>query len=321
MGCELRESQETTITRLLGGLNKGIAVMIEHQPFVSLDDVIKLAIKVQRQREYGQLTTPRVFNMKPMIAGSTLQGHFTSEFPNWREVTIRNPHAIESEVEKAVEDVCGVTSKEKVEYVDEGEKLKAQQVVSSKSKLESGSAWRTFRRSRPQRSQQENRIEARRKCQIRAAREAAEDQNRRVTAGERREQIASRSIKSPREARVTWRTRFTKATTRVADSKTQQHNRIAGERTNHSSQRFKAHSPISHQPHLFSIIRPGACESQIGKAGPSRYRALVGACTGFMMAYARGRREVHTLCGARGSCSTCSVVAVCHFLGSWNMEK
>ncbi|PKH69502.1 hypothetical protein CRG98_050131, partial [Punica granatum] len=62
--------------------------------------------------------------------------HFTSEFPNWRDVTIQNPHAIESEVEEAVEDVCGVTSKEKVEYADEGEKLKVQQVVSSESKLE-----------------------------------------------------------------------------------------------------------------------------------------------------------------------------------------
>ncbi|PKI36273.1 hypothetical protein CRG98_043299 [Punica granatum] len=41
-------------------------------------------------------------------------GHFTSEFPNWREVTIPYSHAVESEVEEAVEDVCGVTSKEKV---------------------------------------------------------------------------------------------------------------------------------------------------------------------------------------------------------------
>ncbi|PKI61406.1 hypothetical protein CRG98_018214 [Punica granatum] len=37
---------------------------------------------------------------------------------------------------EAVVDVCGVTSKEKVEYADEGEKLKVQPVVSSESKLE-----------------------------------------------------------------------------------------------------------------------------------------------------------------------------------------
>ncbi|PKI49423.1 hypothetical protein CRG98_030193 [Punica granatum] len=186
MGCELCEFQETTIVRFLGGLNKEIADMIERQPFVSLEDVIKLSVKVRRQQKRGQLTIPQVFNLKLVIAGSTPQGstsrwneprkevegslksqaesakvkeqevdpqplvqcrdikclefhgfrHFTSEFPSWREVTIQTPHAIESEVEEAIEDVCGVTSKEKVKYADEGEKLKAQQVVSLESKLE-----------------------------------------------------------------------------------------------------------------------------------------------------------------------------------------
>ncbi|PKI46395.1 hypothetical protein CRG98_033233 [Punica granatum] len=125
MGCELREAQETSIACFLGGLNKEIADMIKRQPFVSLEDVIKLAIKVLRQRKHCQRTTPRVFNQKPVIAGSTPQRHFTSEFSNWREVTIQNPHAVESEVEEAVVDVCVVTSKEKVEYADEGEELKA----------------------------------------------------------------------------------------------------------------------------------------------------------------------------------------------------
>ncbi|PKI78613.1 hypothetical protein CRG98_000990 [Punica granatum] len=169
--------------QLQRGLNNEIADMIKRQPFVSLEDVINLVVKVQRQRKRGQLTTPEVFNLKPVIAGSTPQesasrwneprkevegslksqaksakvkeqevdpqplvrcrdtkcefhgfGHFTSEFPNWQEVTIQYPHPVESEVEEAVENVC--TSKEKVEYADEGEKLKAQQVVSSESKLE-----------------------------------------------------------------------------------------------------------------------------------------------------------------------------------------
>ncbi|PKI56157.1 hypothetical protein CRG98_023454 [Punica granatum] len=150
VGSELRESQETTIARFLGGLNKGIADMFERKPFVSLEYVIKLVIKVRRQRKHGQLTTPRVFNLKPVIAGSTPQGslkdikclefhgfrHFTSEFSNWREVTIQNPHLVESEVEEAILDVCGVTSEEKVKYADEGEKLKVQPVVSSELKLE-----------------------------------------------------------------------------------------------------------------------------------------------------------------------------------------
>ncbi|PKI46717.1 hypothetical protein CRG98_032893 [Punica granatum] len=138
MGCELRESQETTIASFLGGLNNEIVDMIERQPFVSLEDVVKPAVKVRRQRKCGQLTTPQVFNLKPVIVGSTPQGSAS----RWNEprkevegllksqvesakVTIQTPHAVESEVEEGVEDVCGVTSKEKVEYADEGEKLKA----------------------------------------------------------------------------------------------------------------------------------------------------------------------------------------------------
>ncbi|PKI73051.1 hypothetical protein CRG98_006546 [Punica granatum] len=130
--CELRESQETTIARSLGGPNKEIADMIERQPFVSLKDVIKLAVKVKEQ-EVDPHPPVRCRDIKCLEFHGFR--HFTSEFPNWREVTIQNPHTVESEVEKAVEDVCRVTSKEKVEYADEGEKLMAHQVVSSESKL------------------------------------------------------------------------------------------------------------------------------------------------------------------------------------------
>ncbi|PKI72082.1 hypothetical protein CRG98_007539 [Punica granatum] len=132
MGCELRESQETTIACFLGALNKETADMIEHQPFVSPKDVIKLAIKGQPQ---GGTSHERKMRVRSSLKLSRPR-YFTSEFPNWREVTIQNPHAVESEVEEAVEDVCGVTSKEKVEFADEGEKLKAKQIVSSESKLE-----------------------------------------------------------------------------------------------------------------------------------------------------------------------------------------
>ncbi|PKI60613.1 hypothetical protein CRG98_019089 [Punica granatum] len=94
--CELNEPREQTIARFISGLNKEIADVVELQPYVFFEDVIKLANKV----------------------------------------TIQNPHAVESEVEEVVVDVCGVTSKQQVEYADEGEKLKVQQVMSSESKLE-----------------------------------------------------------------------------------------------------------------------------------------------------------------------------------------
>ena len=53
MRCELQEPQEQTIVRFLGGLNKEIADAVELQPYVFLEDVIKLAIKVERQCKCG----------------------------------------------------------------------------------------------------------------------------------------------------------------------------------------------------------------------------------------------------------------------------
>ncbi|PKI70919.1 hypothetical protein CRG98_008652 [Punica granatum] len=136
--------------------------MIERQPFVSLEDVIKLVIKPVIARSTPQGSASRWNEPRKEVEGSLKSqaelakvkeqevdpqppvwcqdikclefhgfGHFTSEFSNWQEVTIQNPHSVESEVEEALVDVCGVTSKEKVEYADEGEKLKVQPVVSS----------------------------------------------------------------------------------------------------------------------------------------------------------------------------------------------
>ena len=52
MRCELQEPQEQTIARFLGGLNREIANMMELQPFVFLEDIIKLSIKVERQLKW-----------------------------------------------------------------------------------------------------------------------------------------------------------------------------------------------------------------------------------------------------------------------------
>ena len=49
MMCDLQEPQEQTIARFLGGLNKDIADKVELLPFVFVEDVIKLAVKVERQ--------------------------------------------------------------------------------------------------------------------------------------------------------------------------------------------------------------------------------------------------------------------------------
>ncbi|XP_058005436.1 uncharacterized protein LOC131181399 [Hevea brasiliensis] len=61
--CDVREPQEQTIVYFLGGLNYEIANTVELQPYVFLQDVIKLAIKVERQRMKGGYkgTTTKTF--------------------------------------------------------------------------------------------------------------------------------------------------------------------------------------------------------------------------------------------------------------------
>lgn len=53
MRCDLQEPQEHTIARFIGGLNKDIADKVELLPFIFLEDVIKLAVKVERQFKRG----------------------------------------------------------------------------------------------------------------------------------------------------------------------------------------------------------------------------------------------------------------------------
>ncbi|XP_073098863.1 uncharacterized protein [Elaeis guineensis] len=96
--CDLRESQEQTIARFLRGLNKEIADTVELQSYVFLDDVIKLAVKVERQRKRGA----------------------TSEYPNKKVTFIRElQEEIESEDEAILEEI----EEDYVEFADEGELL------------------------------------------------------------------------------------------------------------------------------------------------------------------------------------------------------
>ncbi|KAF2302891.1 hypothetical protein GH714_010346 [Hevea brasiliensis] len=61
--CDVREPQEQTIAHFLGGLNYEIANTIELKSYVFLQDVIKFAINVERQRIKGGYkgTTAKTF--------------------------------------------------------------------------------------------------------------------------------------------------------------------------------------------------------------------------------------------------------------------
>ena len=61
----MHKPQEHTISRFISGLHKEIANSVELQAFATLEDVIILAVKIERQRKRN---TPRVG--KPYTASS-----------------------------------------------------------------------------------------------------------------------------------------------------------------------------------------------------------------------------------------------------------
>ncbi|VVB08790.1 unnamed protein product [Arabis nemorensis] len=60
--CDVQEPQERTIVRFVHGLNEDIASKVELQPFWTLDDVKKLAIKVEKQNKAGKKPYTRSYN-------------------------------------------------------------------------------------------------------------------------------------------------------------------------------------------------------------------------------------------------------------------
>ncbi|PKI73061.1 hypothetical protein CRG98_006556 [Punica granatum] len=142
MRCELNEPWEQTIARFIGGLNKEITDVVELQPYVFLEDVIKLVNKVEKQRKCGKLNASRVFNSKLMVASSVNKGS-TSK---WNAQQTKNTQETESEDEGVDEEVSGGAQKENVEFADEGEMLMIRRVLSSQAKLEEEQRENLFRR-------------------------------------------------------------------------------------------------------------------------------------------------------------------------------
>ncbi|XP_073109485.1 uncharacterized protein [Elaeis guineensis] len=138
MRCDLREPQEQTITRFLGGLNKEIADTVELQSYVFLDDVIKLPVKVERQRKRGASKPSKTTNsssLSPWSVPKTVpkQVEKASECPNKRVMFIReSQEEIESEDEAILEEV----KEDYVEFADEGELLVIRRNLNLQAKVD-----------------------------------------------------------------------------------------------------------------------------------------------------------------------------------------
>ena len=137
---DLQEAEEQSIACYLSGLRFEISKTVQLQPYNTLQDVIKLALKVEALNKYGGFTTNRIkkgfiknstsrspssakTTLKPQVKGEVHKpqqestsksrqcfkchgfGHIASESPNRRVVALVEEYEAEEEedVEEAIE--------------------------------------------------------------------------------------------------------------------------------------------------------------------------------------------------------------------------
>ncbi|XP_027362462.1 uncharacterized protein LOC113870064 [Abrus precatorius] len=136
MKCDIHEKEEQTIARFLGGLNPEISQLVQLQRYWTLDDVVKLAIRVEKQlpkrsifqpsSSQSSFTPRKAQPSQPAALNKTLSnpvkdtspkqptqskpskcfkcqgyGHIASDCPNRRVVTIIEGEAYEASKEES----------------------------------------------------------------------------------------------------------------------------------------------------------------------------------------------------------------------------
>ncbi|XP_040952795.1 uncharacterized protein [Gossypium hirsutum] len=129
MRANIVEDREATMARFLAGLNSEIANIVEMQHYVELDDMVHMAIKIEKQapqpplriRELGESSKPKPpiadngRGKQPMVAPERSRdiqyfkclgrGHVASQCPNRRVMLMREDGEIESDSEEDVHEL------------------------------------------------------------------------------------------------------------------------------------------------------------------------------------------------------------------------
>ncbi|RVW23986.1 hypothetical protein CK203_092061 [Vitis vinifera] len=148
--ANVEEDREATMARFLNGLNRDIANVVELQHYVELEDMVHMAIKVERQLK--RKGTRSFQNPAPLLhggqMGGKMKGLFSSPKPNHQKGEMKLPMStkrtmiarvdgeVETESEEdddqmpSLEDACD----DNVEYPVEGESLVARRALSAQVK-------------------------------------------------------------------------------------------------------------------------------------------------------------------------------------------
>ncbi|GKV07016.1 hypothetical protein SLEP1_g18829 [Rubroshorea leprosula] len=150
--ANVEEDREATMARFLHGLNHDIANMVELQHYVESEDMVHMAMKVERQLKRKEATTrtrqnsgsssssklnwskkEENFVFKPETAAS--KGHVASQCPNKHTMILREDGEIETEGESDDESMPPLEdANDGVEYSTDGELLVTRRALNVQAK-------------------------------------------------------------------------------------------------------------------------------------------------------------------------------------------
>ncbi|KAL4386910.1 hypothetical protein GQ457_09G019990 [Hibiscus cannabinus] len=137
--ANIDEDREATMARFLAGLDPNIAAIVELQHYVEIEDMVHMAMKVERQlKKKGGPSR----NVKPIAEtnkgkGTTMparsrdvqcfkclgRGHIASQCPNRNTMLLRDDGEVESEQEEEENENDAIQEEEELEHAVEGEAL------------------------------------------------------------------------------------------------------------------------------------------------------------------------------------------------------
>ncbi|KAL4333051.1 hypothetical protein GQ457_07G005030 [Hibiscus cannabinus] len=123
--ANIEEDQETTIARFVSGLNPEIADTVELQYYVDLEEVVHLAMNVEKQlkRKEGNKTVTPSRNRDIQCFKCLGRGHIASQCPNRHAMVIRESGEIEIDSEKEEDDTIEEEVNENVDFPADEEVL------------------------------------------------------------------------------------------------------------------------------------------------------------------------------------------------------
>ncbi|KAL4388854.1 hypothetical protein GQ457_09G017920 [Hibiscus cannabinus] len=131
--ANIEEDQETTIARFVSGLNPEIADTVELQYYVDLEEVVHLAMKVEKQlKRKGKQTVTPSRNRDIQCFKCLGRGNIASQCPNRHTMVIRESGEIETDSEKEEEDdTIEDEVNENVDFPADGEVLVAKRSLNT----------------------------------------------------------------------------------------------------------------------------------------------------------------------------------------------